>query len=727
MANAQHVATLGEGVQAWNAWRAQNPGVAPDLSDLKLPASSRHFGADEGGPINLTRANLRRAVLAGADLANARLDDADLSGADLSGANLGKANLTGSRLAGANLSGAWLGDACGLTQAQVDRAYGHNTTVLPDHLAAPPAWLGEAPAAPPPGAAEPGTENADRSETDQAADKEVGNGAGRDGKVPAAEAVESDPYSILGVGREASQSEIRAAYLRLAKELHPDGRAPGAEVDDDAERLKLINDAYQKLKEAGRQVILRKAERRQRASAAFMAGVMTAVVPLLVLAGLYAVWWLEAQGPAKTAALPDRPGDTGVVTPDSARDKTGAAPVAGQTGATSVHAKKIDDGRSGALAAAREQGTREAWERFIGAFPDGDTATEAKAALASIERAEAQRRQEATDWAKVEKDGDKKALRRFVRAYPDSAHVGRAREMIAAIERAEARRRQEATDWAKIDRGGDKKELQRFVRAYPDSAHSGRAREMIAAFELAEARRRQEEIDWATIERDGNKQELERFVLAYPDGAHSGRAREMIAAIELAEARQRQEEIDWAKAEKSGEKADLQRFVAVYPDSRYVGLALDRIAEIELADIRRREAVAWAEAQRSGEKTGLERFARTLPHSLYAAEARRRLALLEAEEGRKDDAAWERAVRRHSRAGYASYLAAHPKGHHVAKARLRIAELESAEGRPAMEQARVTPGAVAEAPAARPRTPEPSQSWPSADEPFIGADGRIRR
>jgi len=59
---------------------------------------------------------------------------------------------------------------------------------------------------------------------------------------------------VLGVRRNASQSEIRAAYLRLVKELHPDGREPGAEADAATERLRLINDAYQILKSISKEM-----------------------------------------------------------------------------------------------------------------------------------------------------------------------------------------------------------------------------------------------------------------------------------------------------------------------------------------------------------------------------------------------------------------------------------------------------------------------------------------
>lgn len=62
-----------------------------------------------------------------------------------------------------------------------------------------------------------------------------------------------DPYTVLGVGRDASQEDIRSAYRRLAGQYHPDKVLHlGKEFRDLAEvRFKEIRAAYDALKTKG--------------------------------------------------------------------------------------------------------------------------------------------------------------------------------------------------------------------------------------------------------------------------------------------------------------------------------------------------------------------------------------------------------------------------------------------------------------------------------------------
>jgi len=95
MANDEHVSLLKQGVDAWNAWRHENPGVRPDLAGANLQQE------------NLIEAKLAGADLRGAFLFAAFLIKADLSGADLTHALLSSANLAGANLRGAHLMGAF--------------------------------------------------------------------------------------------------------------------------------------------------------------------------------------------------------------------------------------------------------------------------------------------------------------------------------------------------------------------------------------------------------------------------------------------------------------------------------------------------------------------------------------------------------------------------------------------------------------------------------------------
>jgi hypothetical protein len=123
MANPVHLEILQQGVEAWNAWRAKEPSVRPDLSEANLSGanlSGTNLSVNLSGAnlywTNLTGADLSRADLTGADLSRARLWDAkliqanliqaNLSGAELNKTDLGNADLSRANLHGAELTGA---------------------------------------------------------------------------------------------------------------------------------------------------------------------------------------------------------------------------------------------------------------------------------------------------------------------------------------------------------------------------------------------------------------------------------------------------------------------------------------------------------------------------------------------------------------------------------------------------------------------------------------------
>jgi hypothetical protein len=92
MANKEHLAQLKQGVEAWNAWRRENPIIQPDLRHAPLAGA------------HLVEANLHRADLTQADLARADLVGANLMGACLAGADLREAGMMLTVFANVDLS-----------------------------------------------------------------------------------------------------------------------------------------------------------------------------------------------------------------------------------------------------------------------------------------------------------------------------------------------------------------------------------------------------------------------------------------------------------------------------------------------------------------------------------------------------------------------------------------------------------------------------------------------
>lgn len=89
MANPEHLKILKQGVEVWNRWREENPGIRPDLQKVD-------FMGEDLRNANLELVNLRRA----------NLQDSDLQGANLKATHLWQANLRGVTFRSATMTAA---------------------------------------------------------------------------------------------------------------------------------------------------------------------------------------------------------------------------------------------------------------------------------------------------------------------------------------------------------------------------------------------------------------------------------------------------------------------------------------------------------------------------------------------------------------------------------------------------------------------------------------------
>ena len=96
MSENKDIQRLAQGVDDWNAWRADHPEVKPDLNGV-------HLDGQDLAEINLRQANLNNANLTGVDLSGADLSQASINNANLRGVNLHQAHLNATLFIDSNL------------------------------------------------------------------------------------------------------------------------------------------------------------------------------------------------------------------------------------------------------------------------------------------------------------------------------------------------------------------------------------------------------------------------------------------------------------------------------------------------------------------------------------------------------------------------------------------------------------------------------------------------
>jgi hypothetical protein len=368
--------------------------------------------------------------------------------------------------------------------------------------------------------------------------------------------------------------------------------------------------------------------------------------------------------------------------------------------------------------------------------PDG-TIEAQDVALAQPDAASLARIRDAADdaaWAEAAREGTSASLHRYLGRYPDGRHAQRAAADLTTVVASEIAL-DKAYDWRDAPAAeAARQALRRHLEVYPDGRFAAEVRSKLKAIDAAEATLLADNAAWAEAERTATGDALRGYLQTYPNGNNAAKAQAAIAMIEAAEARQRADRAAWTAAEQNGSREALRAYLDAYPDGKHAMAARQAIAAIAAAETRQQaDRLAWADVEQDSTEEALRRYLDAYPDGYRVAEARQKLASLAAaaaqaaeHERLLDDAAWAKARQRNSKAAYAAYLSANPSGRHVQEAQVNLAELERLASKAGPASDKVSKSR-SQAPRAGSAEVSASQRWPSADEPFIGADGRIRQ
>lgn len=575
MSNPDHLAKLLQGAEAWNAWRAANPDIVPDLSGGDLTERAGLARQTLSGGLNLSGVLLQEAKLSGAcltdaDLAAASLTNADLRHADLSRTNLvladlSCANLTQARFHDANLGGtnlheallhgADLGTAIGLMPEQIAHAACDERTCLP-------------------------------FEADQPSAGFHGNAGEEFDPFPFEEdQLPADPFVALEVSRDADTDAIRMAYRGLAKKYHPDVNPDDPKAE---RRFAHLNEAYQAAlaaKELAAQPLHK--------SAAGRWGIWAAIFLFALALPSGAVLWLDSSGQSEAILKTADALITGSVeTAEIA--KTPRLP----QGAGTERDKSADEAVPKRLAALmeapapnRQEEITPAWDKEWQSLRETDDLIALQDFIsrhkAKAPAAEARQRFSLV----LDSTDDPGTLRQLIgKMRPAAPETALANKRLARLIEST---RDDIAAWETARAAGTIAAYRLYLMNYPDGRFAGAADRRLASLLAEVARHRKDEDDWATADAKGTRKALETYRDAHPDGQYLGAAAQRLTALDakIAE-RKKRDDRAWASARRKNTPNSYQAYLKTHPAGRHTAQARDAIKaeEIKSASIPERSA-----------------------------------------------------------------------------------------------------------------------------------------
>lgn len=668
MANSVHLQKLCEGPVAWNAWREANPTVMPDLANASLSLSQRQWGPSNGGPINLRGANLEGSMLrfatltgadlegarlVGTDLMHARLDRANLSGADLTDAMLDHTDLTGTRLEGATLVGATLQNARNLRQPQVDSAHGDASTLLPLGLVAPQRWF-------------------------PAASPEEFLGCPIPEEVLEEQEEDNNPYRLLGVAPNAEPAEIREAYRKLVKQLHPDLNPGNREAEI---KFRKISEAYQTLKNGP---VVEEAPLRasQPPEVAHGRGrfEVAALFALFIAIGGGVFYWLETMPdePQVASVQEEAPKPVPQLTKTIAESIPPAEADKLEKSVSTVAALPKAEERPAAIKPVAEPEEKPQPEQEQQAQVQPQPQTPAQSDLEQPAQAQPQipARSEPKQQEATEPQTQVKAEPVTAPATPNDTTVSGQIAVLQTPPAAETpAAKPEKTTPPSVKGGGQLLS----VHAEPDRVNTSSKVSPATANQAASP---------APVKIAVWEEEWKRLSGSHDFGAIYSYIRRHPAEPAAAEARARFRTVLASLAHPT----ELAGFVKKNEgqDNQEMAAARQRLAKLIEDESLKVEAAAWDAAEKKNTRAAYEGYLRTYRNGPHAGQANEKIAALREAYRQRDAAAWAKASQDNTREAYSAYLSAHPRGYFVKDAQKKLTELQQTQNRPAKPKPPVT-------------------------------------
>ena len=313
---------------------------------------------------------------------------------------------------------------------------------------------------------------------------------------------------------------------------------------------------------------------------------------------------------------------------------------------------------SDAWAQAQATATIQAFEAYLQAFPEGENAIGARAAIQSLQDAAAAD----LAWSQAAVADTQEAYQAFLATHPEADRAADARQRIAELERAAAVQREQVA-WDQAQAADTTDAYEGFLEAFPQSAEAPAARERIDVLRIRAA----EERAWAEARNEDTLPAYQAFLADHPEAHQAADARQRIAELEQAAAVQR-EQVAWYQAQAADTTDAYEGFLEAFPQSVEAPAARDRI---DVLRMRAAEEQAWAEARNEDTLPAYQAFLADHPEADQAADAQQRVAELE-------QAAWDQAQAADTADAYRGFIETFPDSRHTADANARIADLEQA-------------------------------------------------